>query len=76
MGGESIPTTSQAPAQAEMTQEEYLVGWGVSCPKCRSTDLEVVSFESDCSYAWQPVSCLTCGAEWRDLFSLEGYELK
>ena len=40
------------------------------CNSCRITGCGQV--ETDCSHAWQPITCLDCSAEWEDQYTLTG----
>lgn len=54
------------------SNEEYLNNPSC-CPYCGSEDLEGDYVDIECGRASQVVSCLTCGAEWVDLYQLEKY---
>lgn len=40
------------------------------CPECQDNDLDGDSWDLDGSYVSQKVTCVTCGAEWTDTYSL------
>lgn len=46
------------------------------CPFCHSPDIEGQSLEVDSGHAWQPVSCVSCGRRWNDLYDLVGVEAR
>lgn len=47
---------------------------GLVCPNCRSKDVETTGpMDNDMDSAWQEVHCLTCGAGWKDNYTLVGY---
>jgi hypothetical protein len=48
----------------------YIEHGGVSCPFCKSEDIEGGSVETDQGGAFQPVACNACGAEWNDVYEL------
>ena len=66
--------TSVLEVDAPMTSDEYRDRSGSFCPNCRSTDLNGGSLQADSNYAWQPVSCMDCGADWVDEYILSGYD--
>lgn len=55
------------------TQTQYLKEAGSKCPKCSSTDVEATPLEADGNAAWSDVTCLHCGYEYSDEFTLSGY---
>lgn len=68
------------------TNEEYLLGSGMYCPKCGEThcltasdnddgdDDEGAWFNSDSTEARRQISCDQCGFRFRDVYKLVGYE--
>ena len=44
------------------------------CPNCGSEDSTGHQASFDSNYAWRSITCDTCDAEWRDLYTLTGYE--
>jgi len=57
-----------------LTSKEYAGIGGTKCPCCgRFENIEGNDWESDAGIAWQHITCLDCGATWRDEYILEGY---
>lgn len=52
--------------------EVYLEQGGVRCPCCGSDDLHQGKVRTDASIAWCRVECCSCGARWKDQYSLTG----
>ena len=50
-------------------KNEYLKA-GAFCPFCRSTDIEGGPVDIIGNGAFQDVSCVACGASWRDEYKL------
>jgi len=44
------------------------------CPHCNSRNIEAQPFDAEMSC--QPVVCLDCGKEWRDIYTLTDIEPK
>ena len=40
------------------------------CPKCDSENINCGSFNADCDYAWQGITCEDCQFEWDDVYTL------
>ena len=60
-----------------MTDKEYLKSHGLKCPFCRSNKIESGPVEIALScFGSANVTCLECGKEWKDLYSLVGYSEK
>lgn len=59
----------------DMTRH-YVADGGTECPFCGSDDIEGSTVQVDGATAWQDITCPSCGAEWRDIFSLSGVELR
>jgi hypothetical protein len=64
-------TRSRKLAQA-MSSEEYAECGYNQCPVCKSMELDAGVPDCDGKHVTQRVSC-ECGAEWTDLYVLEGY---
>lgn len=58
---------------AVMTSEQYVATRGCYCPNCGSEEMDNSSVQIDAGDAWQPMTCLECGATWNDVFKLIGY---
>lgn len=57
-----------------MTNEEYVEKQGLVCPACGDKDVTATdSPEVNGRYAFQPVCCNTCRAQWTDEYMLVGY---
>ena len=39
-----------------------------ACPICMSKDIQGGNIQIEGKEAWQPVSCLTCGAGWTEVY--------
>jgi hypothetical protein len=50
--------------------KRYLDEMGKTCPHCDGKDFNTGSFNSDDGYAWQRVTCSSCGCEWDDIYKL------
>ena len=62
---------------ADLTQEQidnYTKVGGAICPSCHSNDIEGGNVDIDNWGAWQPVSCLSCGSTWTDIYKLTGVQ--
>lgn len=65
--------------QNRMTDEEYVSGYGLTCPYCRKSEGVQTSgsIEVGVNVAMQNVVCNEseggCGAEWTDEYCLSGY---
>ena len=55
-------------------RRRYLRTHGVRCPYCRSDQIEGGAIDVDCGQAIQPVTCLSCGKRWRDIYVLNDIE--
>lgn len=58
----------------KLTSEEYVNEGGVRCPACQNHDIEGGSVEIEQGCAFQGCHCLTCGAEWTDVYELKRYD--
>jgi len=63
------------PTWSDTEKKSYVVTGGVSCPFCRSKDIEGGHIEVDAGSAWQPVTCSACGREWEDVYRLVDIEI-
>jgi len=45
------------------------------CPKCKSTNIEGGSLEMGGNQVWQEVSCIDCGLEFMDIYTLTDVEV-
>ena len=59
---------------APLTNKQYVLAGGGTCPSCRGSDISGDSIEVDGTICWQPVSCGDCGANWTDVYKLTGYD--
>jgi DNA-directed RNA polymerase subunit M/transcription elongation factor TFIIS len=58
-----------------LSDREYVESAGQTCPKCFSYQISYHgAFETEGPEGWQNVECESCGATWKDLFRLVGYE--
>jgi len=53
-------------------KQDYLTSGGYLCPYCGSDNLSADSWDGEGKY--QPVTCQSCGKEWRDVYELVGIE--
>lgn len=58
----------------EERKEKYITCGGVCCMFCGSEDLDTDRIKSDIGIAWQEVTCLDCGASWKDQYDLVGVD--
>ncbi len=65
---------SDPPAAGAISPAHYTAQGGGCCTVCGSGDLRADGMEMDGPVAWQPITCLACGAEWNDLYRLQGYD--
>ena len=65
-------TRSRKLAQATSPEEYAATGYGY-CPVCRGEQLDYGVPGFDLKYVSQRATCLSCEAEWTDLYVLEGY---
>ncbi len=56
-----------------MSQKAFLRKRGCLCPNCKDGDVEAGPMEVDGPSCYCPVWCLTCGANWNEIYRLEGY---
>lgn len=56
-------------------REEYLNNPN-TCPFCESTDIQGDSIDADYGSASQPISCVSCGKQWNDIYRLVDVELR
>ena len=54
----------------EEQREYYLHHRGNLCPCCHSSNITSGHLDADGDYAWSRVVCLSCGADWRDVYQL------
>ncbi len=55
-------------------EEKYAHEGGNHCPECGSGNITTCGLlQADADYAWQPVHCLDCKAEWTDEYKLTGF---
>lgn len=54
------------------TQAEYRESFA-HCPQCDSDEIEGDSFDCTGDAVTQEVTCLKCGAEWEDVYTLDGF---
>lgn len=52
--------------------DDYAAAGGASCPKCGSADIEAGKLSAESDVAWCKVGCLTCDAEWQEIYTLSG----
>jgi hypothetical protein len=57
-----------------LTPAEYVTQQGVHCPMCHSARIEGGEFEETETGAIQYIHCTVCGATWRDILGLVGYD--
>lgn len=57
-----------------MTSEEYVARGGLCCPVCGSTNVDGGHMTAEYTSAWAEVTCLDCESEWRDVYTMAGYE--
>lgn len=58
----------------KLKPEEYTACGGSKCPNCGSYNITSVDgVELDGEAGWQSIECLHCGAEWTDVWKLDGY---
>ena len=55
--------------------KKYVEGGGAECPFCGSAEIEAGHVVVDGDSVTAPVECLTCGAEWRDVFFLSAVDV-
>jgi len=56
-----------------MSDRRYVAAKGIQCPVCEGADLESGTITVDHGIATQTVRCLSCNAEWSDVYRLIGY---
>jgi hypothetical protein len=62
-------------SKEKLTDTEYVSKQGYVCPNCHSDEItETDCFNRDDNYGWQNCSCEICGARWRDIWHLSGYD--
>lgn len=60
----------------QTANEKYVEEMGCICPQCGSTDIQSLNnLEASDGVAWQTINCTDCGAEWRDVYELTGFQL-
>jgi transposase-like protein len=60
---------------AKLTQaqrEEYVKHGGISCPFCKSPDIEGSELTVDSGFCFQEIACLECSEAWTDEYVLTG----
>lgn len=55
------------------TDSDYLENCHI-CPACGASQVEGDSISIEEGLAFQPVSCLSCNASWRDVYVLSGFD--
>ncbi len=58
-----------------LTEKEYIKEGGNVCPVCESKDIEAAKVKADSATAWAGIQCQDCGIEWREFYSLTGFEI-
>ena len=56
-------------------EKKYLERGGICCPFCGSTAVAGGHIVAQHTNAWAEVECEDCGAQWRDVYSMTGYEI-
>jgi hypothetical protein len=59
---------------AVMSTQQYAANSGVCCPWCQSREIEGSQFEVEAGVAVQPIRCLACLREYRDLYRLVAFQ--
>jgi len=57
-----------------MTSNQYVKDGGGRCPVCKSKNIISDCFDMDGSQVWSRVDCNDCGANWKDVYKLTGYD--
>jgi len=58
-----------------LSDEEYVAKGGGKCPNCGSNEVQAIGpVQADYTNCWGAVRCDDCGKEWRDVYTLIGYE--
>lgn len=60
----------------EDRETAYVKNKGMKCPFCGKSSIEGSSIEIDGGIAWQDVYCTDCEAEWTDLYTLTGIQIR
>ena len=56
------------------TPDQYIAHGGTHCPYCGSEEIVGGSIEIDAETAMQSITCMVCGKEWDDIYTLSTYE--
>lgn len=59
--------------QYPASQMQHVANEGCQCPRCGSTEIEGGSIDLADGRATQPQYCLSCDAEWDDVYLFSGY---
>ncbi len=65
----------QEAVEASLKCDKYLQSGGTICPKCYSDDIIGERIVLTKGSAYQDLSCFTCNAEWRDVYTLSHYTI-
>lgn len=57
-----------------LSNKQYISHKGTVCPACESENVAYGEIESSEHNLIQRANCLTCDANWLDVFALKGYE--
>ena len=58
------------------SRERRYLNHSSACPICESGDVSGGSMDMDGDSAWQSVTCMSCGAEWDDIYKLNSVEIE
>ena len=62
------------PEYPDAKTEKYVEGRGQFCPKCASGELDGYRYDFEEGVVTSPVTCLSCGHEWTDVFTLSSIQ--
>lgn len=72
--GEPRPLEDSMGTAEDPGQREYRESGMAKCPDCGSDDISSGEPVVDGSQIWVPVTCGTCGAQWKDCYAFSAFE--
>jgi len=60
-------------ASGILSEADYVVASGDSCPNCKSSEVQATDYEPNGSEVISSAACDKCGSYWIEVYKLHGY---